>query len=68
MMKPCENLACEERFLKIESQLHKGDVKFTELKAKLDNLIASQKMLTKALWGLASAIIVALFSFVLDKI
>lgn len=54
--------------MKIESQLHKGDVKFTELKAKLDNLIASQKMLTKALWGLASAIIVALFSFVLDKI
>lgn len=68
MIKPCALPACEERFEKIEEQLHKGDMKFTELGTKLDNLISAQKMLTKALWGLASSIIVALCSFVLGKI
>lgn len=68
MNKICDDIACMERFEKIEEQLHKGDVKFTELGIKLDNLVAAQKMLTKALWGLASSIIIAFISFALGKI
>ena len=61
MNKICDDIACMERFEKIEEQLHKGDVKFTELGIKLDNLVA-------ALWGLASSIIIAFISFALGKI
>ncbi len=67
-MQSCENSLCEERFLKIEEQLHRGDMKFTELAVKIDNLVSVQKTLTKALWGLASAILVSLFGFALGKI
>ncbi len=64
----CENEKCEKRFEVIEEQLHRGDKKFVELAVRLDDLIGAQKTLTKALWGLASSIIVALVSFVLGKI
>ena len=62
------NEACAKKFEEIECRLHAGDNKFTALGIKLDNLVASQKTLTKALWGLSSSIIVALISFVLGKI
>ena len=67
-MPGCENEYCEKKFEEIEKRLHAGDHKFTELGIKIDNLVSSQRTLTKALWGLASAIIVALISFVLGKI
>ena len=68
MITSCETPECEKRFEKIEEKLHRGDMKFTELGIKLDSLINVQKTLTKALWGLATAIIAALCSFVLGKI
>ena len=64
----CINEICAKRFEEIENRLHAGDNKFTALGIKIDNLISSQKTLTKALWGLASSIIVALLGFVLEKI
>lgn len=67
-MNNCPNEECAKKFEEIEERLHAGDNKFTELRIKLEDLIASQKTLTKALWGLACSIVVALFSFVLGKI
>lgn len=64
----CENEKCEKRFNEIEEQLHRGDKKFVELAIRLEDLVGAQKTLTKALWGLASAIIVTLVGFVLGKI
>jgi len=62
------NETCAKKFEEIENRLHAGDNKFTALGIKIDNLVSSQKTLTKALWGLSSSIIVALFGFVLEKI
>ena len=68
MINSCAQNECEERFKKIEERLRRGNLKFTELGIKLDNLVSAQRLLTKAIWGLASSIIIALFSFVLGKI
>lgn len=68
MINSCAQNECEERFEKIEERLRRGNLKFTELGIKLDNLVSAQRLLTKAIWGLASSIIIALFSFVLGKI
>ena len=65
----CEILKeCEEKFKEIEMKLNTGDKKFVEIGCKIDNLIASQNTLTKALWGLAVSVFVALISFTLGKI
>ena len=68
MINSCAQNECEERFKKIEERLRRGNLKFAELGIKLDNLVSAQRLLTKAIWGLASSIIIALFSFVLGKI
>ena len=67
-MAECKTEVCEKRFSDIESRLNAGDRKFVELGCKIDSLISSQSTLTKALWGLAVSIFMALMSFVLGRI
>ena len=65
----CEILKeCEEKFKEIDMKLNEGDKKFIEIGCKIDNLISSQNTLTKALWGLAVSVFIALIGFVLGKI
>jgi hypothetical protein len=66
------NAFCRERFDKIDARLEKGDNEFrdhgekiVEIKTDVSHLTKSLEGVTKALWGVAGAIMATLFGFLL---